>query len=126
MPDRPFSFTISSRNRIPDSDANHVSRRLSAMKGQFSDQQAYETLLEREDAQVYEVYEIPRPEVAGELRHGVSVVHPGKVGEEFFMTKGHFHAELETAEVYYCLQGEGMMIMETAEGDCSIEQIHAG
>ena len=31
-----------------------------------------------------------RPEVAGELLHGVSVIHPGVVGNEFFMTKGHF------------------------------------
>jgi len=126
MPDRPFTFTVSSRNGIPDSYSNHITRRLSAMKDQFSNQQAYETMLEREDAVVYEVYEIHRPEVAGELRHGVSVVYPGKVGEEFFMTKGHFHAELETAEVYYCLQGEGMMVMETPEGDWAVEPLRAG
>ena len=56
---------------------------------------------------LYEVYEFKRPEVAGELLHGVSVIHPGLVGNEFFMTKGHFHSLLETAEVYYCLKGEG-------------------
>lgn len=96
------------------------------MKGQFYDQQAYEAMLENEDALVYEVYEINRPEVSGELLHGVSVVHPGKVGDEYFMTKGHFHAILETAEVYYCLQGEGMMVMETPEGDWAVEPLRAG
>ena len=126
MLDRPFTFTISSRNRMPNSRGNHISRHLSTMRGQFYDQQAYDALLACDDALVYEVYEIQRPEVAGELRHGISVVHPGKVGEEFFMTKGHFHAELETAEVYYCLQGEGMMIIETPEGDYSIEPLHTG
>ena len=40
---------------------------------------------------LYEVYEIKRPELAGELMYGISIVHPGKVGEEYFMTKGHFH-----------------------------------
>ena len=33
------------------------------------------------------------------------------------MTKGHFHTILETAEVYYMLDGEGYMVMENPEGD---------
>jgi len=42
------------------------------------------------------------------------------------MTKGHFHAVLETAEIYYCLQGEGVMVMETPEGECSIQELRPG
>ena len=59
--------------------------------------------------------------MAGELLHGLSVIHPGRVGDEYFMTKGHFHTVLETAEVYFCLRGEGFMVMETPEGDWSVE-----
>lgn len=33
------------------------------------------------------------------------------------MTKGHFHTILETAEVYYTLDGEGYMMLESPEGD---------
>ena len=62
----------------------------------------------------------------GELLHGISIVHPGKVGDEYFMTKGHFHAVLETAEIYYCLAGEGYMVMETPEGECSIAELRPG
>ena len=58
--------------------------------------------------------------------YGTSIVHPGKVGDEYWMTKGHFHAVLETAEVYYCLQGEGMMVMETPEGDWAVEELRPG
>jgi glucose-6-phosphate isomerase len=58
--------------------------------------------------------------------NGISIVHPGKVGEEYFMTKGHFHTVLDTAEVYYCLKGEGVMVMETPEGEWSIEELHPG
>jgi glucose-6-phosphate isomerase len=53
-------------------------------------------------------------------------VHPGKVGDEYFMTKGHFHAVLDTAEIYYCLQGEGMMVMEMPEGDWAVEELRPG
>ena len=31
-----------------------------------------------------------------------------------------------TAEVYYCLQGTGMMVMETAEGECAVERLRRG
>ena len=113
----PFGLPISLTEGRPTAFDNHTTRRLSAMKGQYLDQQAYQALCEQDDSILYEVYETKRPELPGELLHGLSIVHPGKVGEEYFMTKGHFHAVLHTAEIYYCLQGEGMLVMETPEGD---------
>jgi glucose-6-phosphate isomerase len=105
---------------------NHIIRQLSSMKGQFADNQAYTAQLEKEDLVLYEVYDIQRPEKAGELLHGISIVHPGKVGDEYYMTKGHFHTVLETAEIYHCLKGEGVMVMETPEGDWSVEELRTG
>jgi len=105
---------------------NHIIRQLSSMKGQFADYQAYTAQLEKEDLVLYEVYDIQRPEKAGELLHGISIVHPGKVGDEYYMTKGHFHTVLETAEIYHCLKGEGVMVMETPEGDWSVEELRSG
>jgi glucose-6-phosphate isomerase, archaeal len=75
---------------------------------------------------LYEVYDIQRLEKAGELLHGISIVHPGKVGDEYYMTKGHFHTVLETAEIYHCLKGQGVMVMETPEGDWSVEEMRPG
>jgi len=124
MPDHPFTFEITHGDEILLSKFdNHIIRRLTAMHGQFADQQAYQALLDKEDTILYEVYEIKRPEVAGELLHGISIVHAGKVGDEFFMTKGHFHTDLESAEVYYCLKGEGYILMETSEGQWAVEPL---
>jgi glucose-6-phosphate isomerase, archaeal len=122
----PLSFYLPTPGLIPTHYDNHIQRRLSALRGQFFDQQAFERRLYLEDPVLYEVYEIQRPQEAGELLTGVSVVHPGKVGNEFFMTKGHFHALLETAEVYLCLKGEGYMVMENPEGDCQVEPLAPG
>lgn len=119
----PFTVDVSVGDAILSSYDNHIERRLSAMNGQFADQAAFEALLAVDDSLLYEVYEIKRPEIAGELPHGLSIVHPGMVGDEFNMTKGHFHTVLETAEVYYCLKGEGMMVMETPEGDWAVEPL---
>ena len=42
------------------------------------------------------------------------------------MTKGHFHTVLETSEIYYCLRGEGYMVMETPEENTSVEALAPG
>jgi glucose-6-phosphate isomerase len=123
-PQTPFTFDIQYGEEILLSQHdNHIVRRLSSMKNQFLDQDTYNRMLAADDQALYEVYEIHRPEVAGELLHGLSIVHPGKVGEEYFMTKGHFHTILDTAEVYYCLRGHGFMVMETPEGEWSVEPL---
>jgi glucose-6-phosphate isomerase len=105
---------------------NHIVRTLSSMKGQYMDRSAYEVKLREKDEVLYEVYEIKRPELPGELMYGLSIVHPGKVGDEYFMTKGHFHSVLDTAEVYHCLRGEGVMVMETPEGEWAVEELRPG
>jgi glucose-6-phosphate isomerase len=126
MPDAPFSLTLPSPEMVPSHYDNHIQRRLSDLRGQFLDQAAYAAMLARADTLLYEVYEIRRPQAAGELLSGISIVHPGKVGSEFFMTKGHFHAILDTAEVYLCMQGEGCMVMESPEGDWAVERLAPG
>lgn len=126
MLDLPFTFTLPSPDVIPSRIDNHIKKNLSALNGQFSDQESYEKMLAEGDKLIYEVYEIKRPEIAGEILMGVSIVHPGKVGKEFHMTKGHFHSILETSEIYYCLRGEGFMVMETPEGDTSVESLSPG
>ncbi len=109
MKEVPFTFEIKLPGGLPSEYDNHVTRRLSSMDGQYLDTEAYRAMLVLEDTVLYEVYEIKRPETEGELLNGLSVLHPGKVGDEYFTTKGHFHAGLETAEVYYCPQGKGMV-----------------
>jgi glucose-6-phosphate isomerase len=124
--DLPFTFDLISPIMIPSRYDNHIIRRLTSLQGQFADAAAYAGALAKEDALVYEVHEIKRPEVAGELLHGISIVHPGKVAQEYYMTKGHFHVVLETAEVYYCLKGAGRMVMETPEGESSVAELVPG
>ncbi len=122
----PFTFEIDSPDFIPSTYDNHIQRRLSSMKGQYLDQDTYTSLLADADPLLYEVYELQRPTVPGELLHGISIVHPGKVGSEYHMTKGHFHEVLETGEVYYCLKGKGFMVMETPEGEWAVEALFPG
>ncbi|MEF9840463.1 MAG: glucose-6-phosphate isomerase [Lachnospiraceae bacterium] len=102
------------------SSAETTKRTLSQMKPMFLDTKKVEEVLETSDPLVYEFYELGCPERPGDLSFGTTILYPGKVGNEYFMTKGHFHTILETAEVYFALDGEGFMVMENPEGD-SIE-----
>jgi len=107
-------------------NARSTNRRLSQMRGMFCDDKAYEEILKTEDPLVYEFYELGAPEHPGDLAFGTSITYPGKVGDEYFMTKGHFHTILDTAEVYYCLSGQGQMLLENPEGDVAVFPLEAG
>lgn len=124
--DRPFVFDVVLPGGCLSRYDCHVVRTLSSLAGQYADQRSYAAALADGDPTVYEVYDIRRPQVSGELLHGLSVVHPGKVGDEYYMTKGHFHEPSDTAELYYCLQGQGMMLMETAQGEWAAEELCPG
>jgi glucose-6-phosphate isomerase len=101
-------------------------RRLSAMRGIFADGDAYERRLAQDDLLVYEFYDMGVPETSGDVAYGTSITYPGRIGDEYFMTKGHFHTVLDTAEVYYCLRGHGFMLMENPEGDVELQELTPG
>lgn len=126
MKDRPFNFSIDLPKGVPSYYEHHLQRFLSSMDGQFYDMDSYNKIIKQDDPLLYEVYEISRPEVPGELIHGISILYSGLIGNEYHMTKGHFHTVIDTAEIYYCLHGKGVMVMETPEGDWSVEQLEPG
>jgi glucose-6-phosphate isomerase len=106
--------------------AKSSKRTVSSMRGMYADDAATEKLIAERNPLVYEFYELGAPGTPGDLAFGSSIVYSGKVGDEYFMTKGHFHTILETAETYYCLQGHGYMLMENPEGDWSAHEMTPG
>lgn len=101
-------------------------RYLSQMSGMFADEAALQAKVKENDEIIYEFHGLPVPEHEGDLAFGCSIVNPGKVGDEYYFTKGHFHTILETGEVYYCLKGHGYMLMENPEGDWSAQELRPG
>ena len=95
-----------------------LARRASAMKGYYRDPAALDALIRDGDPVHYEVFEKVIPETYGHLLLCISKLYPGKVGDEYFFTKGHYHTVSGTAETYLCLRGQGFMLMKTASGLC--------
>lgn len=101
-------------------------RYLSQMTEMFYDIDSAKNILKNDDPIIYEFHEMTPPQTAGDLAFGCSIIYPGKIGNEYYMTKGHFHTVLETAEIYHCLSGHGYILLENPEGDWSAHELSAG
>lgn len=101
-------------------------RKLSNMKGMFLDAVSEHRILKSGDPIVYSFSEKVLPEESGHLQIAMTSINPGKVGSEYYMTKGHYHKMAHTSEVYLGLEGNGCLLMQTAEGNFSSIDIRSG
>ena len=124
---KPFSVDIDIDTGMMKNATNRLVRRASDMRGYYADEASLERLIaESDDPLHYEVFEVPVPEERGHLMYCISTLQPGRVGDECFMTKGHYHDIAETAEIYLCLRGQGYMAMKTAKGTWKAEPMSRG
>ncbi|MCC5836037.1 MAG: cupin domain-containing protein [Opitutales bacterium] len=89
-----------------------VERRLSEIRDSFLNPDLIDKMPTDEDPIVYRVTAVEPSNGTGDLHYGLGIIYPGKVGPEYFLTKGHLHQARETAEVYIGLSGEGYMLLE--------------
>jgi glucose-6-phosphate isomerase len=102
-----------------------IVRRLSDMQGHYQDQAAVHELLS-EDPILYRVYMTTPSDHEVQWRTAMSVIEPGKVGAEYYMTKGHFHKDEQAPEVYLTLLGEGKIVMQTHGGQNEVLPMFPG
>ena len=114
MDPRLFAAFDPERGVIDGSPA--VRRRLSDLPGIFADEEAYRALVESGNPLLYTVSTFDMPSGEGALHCGLGVISPGRVGDEYFMTRGHLHARRETAEFYIGLRGTGLMLLQREDG----------
>ena len=114
---RPFSMHLDFKTgELTPCNRTNI-RELSDMKGMFLDARAELLILEKENPTIYSFHERLLPEENGHLQLATTTIHPGKIGDEYFMTKGHYHKRPDTSEVYLGLEGEGCLLTQTVEGD---------
>ena len=91
---------------------------LGGLRGVYLDDGAYtEAVRQRGEASLaYHVDEHRDADGAGALIVGTSTLLAGRIGDEFAVTRGHLHAKADRAELYYCLSGRGVMLLETLSG----------
>jgi glucose-6-phosphate isomerase, archaeal len=98
-------------------------RRLSDMAGAYQDQAAVRAALDSgDDPVIYTAFDADIPPEPGHLLFRTTIINPGTIGSEFYMTRGHHHVH-DSAEFYLGMSGEGIMLMESRDGDVATQPL---
>jgi glucose-6-phosphate isomerase len=97
--------------------SGRYTKQLSALVGLYEDAGAFAVALQKGDPVVYEVTDYRPSAVGGDLIFGVTRMSPGRIGQEFYLTRGHIHAKANRTEIYYGESGQGVMLLESPNGD---------
>jgi glucose-6-phosphate isomerase len=68
-------------------------------------------ILKKRDPIIYTVKEIAEDKIS----YAITKIHPGKIGTERYMTKGHYHKK-SLPEVYILLKGKGEIHLKNKSG----------
>ena len=111
---------------LSGSGIEEVSRKIANLPGLFADEPARARMAP--DTLVYRVQAFqPVPDgTPGGLYWGTTVIQPGVVGDEYFMTKGHFHKLADRSEYYITASGEGALILMDTERKARWEPMTPG
>ena len=105
----------------------HYSKTFNELEGMYENEQEFHIMLPKwRNRVVYEVWEHRSSKNKGDLVFGTSVMKPGRVGDEFFLTRGHQHKKAYCAETYFCLRGIGVLLMESPDGEIKALKLDKG
>ncbi len=106
-------------------NVRHKTKTLGEMEGIFHDSSAFASM--DPNTVIYRVQWIDTA-AADEsgLLWGNTTIEPGRVGDEFFMTYGHFHAKSDRCEFYATISGSGRLVLMSREGHSWTEDMCAG
>jgi glucose-6-phosphate isomerase, archaeal len=123
----PALLTIDAASGVFHGANGRYEKSIRELEGVYRDTDAFALLVAKSgDDAAYWVESSNTQSDTGGLITGLSVLEPGRVGDEYFMTRGHLHARAECAEMYLGVAGRGVMLLETLDGRSSAVAIEAG
>jgi glucose-6-phosphate isomerase, archaeal len=120
----PAAVQIDPLTGVLSEETGRYTKLLSEIRTLFQNQAAVDHILAKGNPVAYEVIEYKKP--GSDIFFGTTIMHPGRVGDEFFMTRGHFHARRDMGEVYYTQHGEGMLLLESRNGEVREVEMRPG
>lgn len=109
----PFELKLDLINCDFDNYDNKIIQKLSDVSSIFIDEKKVMEIQKSSNPIIYTVGEIKVPKKEGHLSFGISKIYPGKIGNEFYMTKGHYHKNKDGSEIYICIEGKGYLLMQS-------------
>lgn len=113
----PGILTVDTLSGVLEGATGRYEKRLSDLAGLYADEAAFSGLAASRGGEVvYDVTDYKPTTSSGDMIVGVTRMSPGKVGAEYFMTRGHIHARPNRPEIYYGERGRGVMLLESPDG----------
>lgn len=127
MLQRPTAHYIDKATGAMDGATGCYEKRICDLEGIYADSEAFKNAASPDPNRiVYRVHEMRPQQAIGDLIFGTTWMEPGRIGSEFFMTRGHIHARANRPETYYGESGQGLMLMESPEGETQIVEVKPG
>jgi glucose-6-phosphate isomerase len=121
----PEGVKIDGRSGEVSPETGRYQKRLSELRGIYQDAAAFDRAVsERGDPVVYEVIDYRKKE--SDLAFGTTIMEPGQIAGEYFMTRGHYHERKECGEAYYTQSGEGLLLLESRTGEIRTVEMKPG
>jgi glucose-6-phosphate isomerase len=121
----PEGVAIDGRTGAVTPETGRYMKRLSELSGIYQDKAAFaRATADGNDPVAYEVIDYRKQE--SDLAFGTTIMSPGKVGGEYFMTRGHYHERPECGEAYYTQSGEGLLLLESRTGETRTVEMKPG
>jgi glucose-6-phosphate isomerase, archaeal len=89
----------------------HLARTIQEMKGVYRNEEFRKSLDQNTVVYRVEAFHPVDEGNEGGLFWGTTFLNPGMVGDEYFMTKGHYHAKRTRGEFYLTVAGNGALIL---------------
>ncbi len=120
----PVTSVVDATSGALSGNTGRYEKRLSDLEGLYENAAAHADLTRQlGNPVVYAVEDFRPGDHAGDLIYGVTRMSPGRIGREFFLTRGHIHAKADRPEIYFGQKGQGLMQLESPAGETRIVEI---
>jgi glucose-6-phosphate isomerase, archaeal len=120
----PLDLTPAAFRAFPGVRANR--RKLSDIADVFTDGAAVRSLT-ADNPLIYEFFDLRDALQGSRMSFGLTILQPGTVGGEYYMTRGHFHAQAQDGdELYLGVSGTGLLQLQSRAGESQALELTPG
>jgi glucose-6-phosphate isomerase len=101
-------------------------RTIAGLKGYFLDEASRAAMDQDKLAYRVQAFEPAAEGVPGAICCASTFLEPGLVGDEYFLTRGHFHINEDRPEMEVTVSGQGFLVLMSEDGKTQVEEMTTG
>lgn len=104
----------------------HSQKTIGGLENIFVDEERRKAMDQSEVVYRVEAYFPVAEGTEAGLFFGTSRINPGQVGDEYYMTQGHYHQKPDRGEFYWGIKGEGVLLLMDSDRKTRAEKVFKG